>query len=235
MRFESSWSTNRYDEGVVNASNPLDYMIREAVHLRPGTLIVRDLHRRRHAADTLTASFHLGLTNAVQKAAFGYQVAGLRISVLYPAEVDVSFRPDTDASTNIIGSVMHLDFASSTTPMELITVFSESLTINSYANRVLKLSDGTKLTFGINGPLSVVLPGTDLAIQRSGGSVILNWSNANSVLQSSRVVDGPFQDVFGAKSPYSYSILSNAQFFRLSQNEPKNRQIAMIRQRPPSG
>ena len=46
MRFEASYTNGQYDEGIIDAKNPLDYLIREAVHVRPGTLVVRALHRR---------------------------------------------------------------------------------------------------------------------------------------------------------------------------------------------
>lgn len=134
MRFESSWPTNRFDESIVDPGNPLDYMIREAVHLYPGTLIVRDLHRRRHASDTLSARFHLGVDT-------------LKISRFYPAGVTVTTSDDRDGGGNRIGTLMQLDFASSTAPLELVTVFSETLSATGYANGVLTLSDGTRVTF----------------------------------------------------------------------------------------
>ena len=46
---------------------------------------------------------------------------------------------------------MQVDYASSTAPMELVTVFSESLTATSWAGGVLTLSDGTHVTF-VGGP-----------------------------------------------------------------------------------
>ncbi len=141
MRFESSWPTARYDESIVDPADPLDYIIREAVHLRPGTLIVRDLHRRRHASDTLTARFHLGVDT-------------LKISRFYPAGVTVTTTDDRDGGGNRIGTLMQLDFSSSTAPLELVTVFSETLTATSYVNGVLTLSDGTRVTFA-NGTVSV--------------------------------------------------------------------------------
>ncbi|HEY8132474.1 MAG TPA: hypothetical protein VII12_11350 [Thermoanaerobaculia bacterium] len=145
MRFESSWPTSRYDENIVDPANPLDYMIREAVHLRPGTLIVRDLHRRRHATDTLAARFHLGVDT-------------LKISRFYPAGVNVTFVDDHDGGNNRIGTLMQLDFSSSTAPLELVTVFSETLSGTSYANGVLTLSDGTRVTFA-NGTVTVQMGG----------------------------------------------------------------------------
>lgn len=141
MRFESSWPSDRFDESIVDPANPLDYIIREAVHLRPGMLIVRDLHRRRHASDTLIARFHLGTDP-------------LKISTFYPSGVTVTTSDDHDGGGNVIGKLMQLDFASSTSPMELVTVFSETLTATSYANGVLTMSDGTRVTFA-NGTVSV--------------------------------------------------------------------------------
>jgi hypothetical protein len=156
MRFESVWAPSRYDDDVVSPDGPLDYMIREAVHLRPGTLVVRDLHRRRHSTDTLAAQFHLGPSNAVQSvAAGGYQIGPLRVSTFYPSGVAVSFAGDTDAGGKPIGALMRLDFTNSTAPMDLVTVFSETLAGISYTNGVLALNDGSSVTFGSNGAISV--------------------------------------------------------------------------------
>jgi len=141
MRFESSWASSRFDENIVDPANPLDYMIREVVHLHPGTLIVRDLHRRRHASDTLAARFHLGSDS-------------LKISRFYPQGVTVTMTDDRDGGGNRIGTLMQLDFASSTAPMELVTVFSETLTATAYANGVLAMGDGSRVTFA-NGTVSV--------------------------------------------------------------------------------
>jgi hypothetical protein len=49
---------------------------------------------------------------------------------------------------------MQLNFASSTSPLELVTVFSETLTAPSYANGVLTMSDGTRVTFA-NGTVTI--------------------------------------------------------------------------------
>jgi hypothetical protein len=141
MRFESSWASSRFDENIVDPANAVDYIIREAVHLRPGTLIVRDLHRRRHASDTLTARFHLGVDT-------------LKISRFYPSGVTVTTTDDKDGGGNRIGTLMQLDFASSTSPLELVTVFSETLTATNYSNGTLTLSDGTRVIFA-NGSVSV--------------------------------------------------------------------------------
>ena len=154
MRFESSYVTERYDESIVQTYNALDYLIREAVHLRPGTLIVRDLHRRRSMTDTLVGRWHLGPLEAVQTLAPGqYQLGTLKVSTVYPAGVSVSFVDDTDTANNRVGSVMQFTFAGSTAPMELITVFSETLTITSYNAGVLTLSDGRAITFA-NGTVT---------------------------------------------------------------------------------
>ncbi|HEX3110716.1 MAG TPA: hypothetical protein VHU41_16585 [Thermoanaerobaculia bacterium] len=140
MRFESSWPVSRYDEDIVSPDNPLDYMIREVVHLRPGTLIVRDLHRRRHASDTLAGYFHL------DEPVLGFY----KVSTLYPHDVTVSYGYDVDRGGNRIGMLMRLTFASSTAPMELVTVISETLSATSYAGGTLTLSDGTRVLFANN-------------------------------------------------------------------------------------
>ncbi|HEX7420754.1 MAG TPA: hypothetical protein VF505_12765, partial [Thermoanaerobaculia bacterium] len=159
MRFESSWPVNRYDEGIVSADDPFDYMIRQIVHLRPGTLIVRDLHRRRHPSDPLAARFHLGSSEPVQNVSNGYRIGVLNVSTIYPAGASVVFSNDVDGGGNRIGTLMELQFASSTAPMELVTVFSETLTANSYASGTLALSDGTRVIFA-NSSVDVLSGGT---------------------------------------------------------------------------
>jgi len=68
--------------------------------------------------------------------------------------VTVTMTDDKDGGGNRIGTLMQLDFASSTSPMELITVFSETLTATAYQNGVLAMSDGTLVTFA-NGTVTV--------------------------------------------------------------------------------
>ena len=139
MRFESSYASSRFDENIVDPANAVDYIIREVVHLRPGTLIVRDLHRRRHATDTLSARFHLGDTDNLK----------VVNSTAMP-----SFTDDRDGAGNRIGTLMQLNFPSSTQPVNGVTVFSETLTVRSYDGSVLTLSDGTRVIFA-NGTVSV--------------------------------------------------------------------------------
>jgi hypothetical protein len=79
----------------------------------------------------------------------------LRISTFYPAAVTVSFADDKDSGNNRVGTAMRLSFApGQTQPMEVVTVFSETLTAPSYNAGVLTLSDGTRVTFA-NGTVSV--------------------------------------------------------------------------------
>jgi len=138
MRFESSYVTSRFDEDIVDPNDPLDYLIREVVHIRPGVLIVRDLHRRRHPTDTLTARFHLG-SSGVKVSTFG---------------ATATFSDDHDGGGNVIGKLMTIDFPPSTQPAEMVNVFSDTIAAASYANGVLTLSDGTRVTFA-NGDVSV--------------------------------------------------------------------------------
>jgi hypothetical protein len=190
MRFESSWPTNRYDDGIVDPANPLDYLIREVVHLRPGTLIVRDLHRRRHDTDALSAQFHIGLTNAVQNTTYGNQIGALHISTLYPAGVNVSYGEDHDLGGDLIGTLMQLQFASSTAPMELVTVFSETVSGMSYTNGVLKLSDGTSVSFGSDGTPTVSgVAAPTLSVTRVGNSLNITWPVAFSGWQLQENLD----------------------------------------------
>jgi hypothetical protein len=212
MRFESAWAPGGYDEDIINPDNPLDYIIREAVHLRPGALVVRDLHRRRHPTDTLAAQFHIGLTNAVESLGNGYQIGPLLVSTFYPQGVTVSFTNDTDGGGNLIGTLMQLGFASSTAPMELLTVFSETLAATNYANGLLLLQDGTQVRFAGDGSLSVA---TSLNCRRLGNTLVLSWSNPAFVLQAAPAAGGPFATIPGATSPFTNSITGACRFFRL--------------------
>src|SRR5262249_50245076 len=96
MRFESSFAPNRYDEDMFRGSlMPLDYMIREAVHVRPGNLVVRDLHHQRAATSTLVATFHLGPTNTPQNPNPGqYTVGNVSVSSFTSVPLNVTFTMD---------------------------------------------------------------------------------------------------------------------------------------------
>jgi len=155
MRLESSWAANRFDEGMMSSAMPLDYLIREVVHVRPGILIVRDLHRRRHASDTLVGYWHLGSSQSVQTIGSGqYKVGTLNISTFTPAGITNTFSSDVDRSNTKIGTLMTQTFPSSVNQMEVVSVFSEVVTGMSYANGALKLSNGQCVTFA-NGDVNV--------------------------------------------------------------------------------
>jgi hypothetical protein len=149
MRFESSYSDGQYDEGIIQASNPLDYLIREAVHVRPGTLVVRDLHRRRHSTDAMTARWHLGSTASPTAAGSTvWNVGGLKITLLGDVTSAPSFSPENDGGGTRIGTLMTETLAAGTTSeVEMVRVFSETDTGASYSGGVLKLSGGTCVTF----------------------------------------------------------------------------------------
>lgn len=155
MRLESSWAISRYDESFIDTQNPLNYLIREVVHIRPGTVIVRDLHQRRHTSDTMIARWHLGSSSAVQTTDSNhYQIDNLKISTFYPAGVATVFAVDKNAGGNTVGKLMQQTLPASTAAMEMITVFSETISATGYANGVLHLSDNQCVTFG-NGTVYV--------------------------------------------------------------------------------
>ncbi len=155
MRLESSWAIGRYDENYIDARNPLNYLIREVVHIRPGTVIVRDLHERRHNTDTLVANWHLGSSAAVQTVNVNqYKIDNLNISTFYPTGVKTTFANDKDGGGNRVGTLMQQNLPSSAEAMEMITVFSESVTGVSYSGGQLRLSDNTCVTFA-SGKVSV--------------------------------------------------------------------------------
>jgi hypothetical protein len=148
MRFESSYPESRYDQGMMTPAMPLDYLIREVVHVRPGILVVRDLHRRRHTSDTLVAHWHLGPTQSVQTVSPGhYKVGALNVTAFTPSGVANSFSNDQDRAGTKIGTLMTQTFPTSTARTETVTVFSETATGTSYAGGVLTLSNGQCVTF----------------------------------------------------------------------------------------
>jgi hypothetical protein len=149
MRFESSYAVAPYEEGLIADVNPLDYLIREVVHVRPGTLIVRDLHRRRHATDALARRFHLGPAGPVQQLGPGsYTLGTLGVQLFGSVAVAPQFSADTDASGAVIGSLLEEQLPASTAPIELIAVFSEQLQATGYTGGVLTLSNGQCVRFG---------------------------------------------------------------------------------------
>jgi hypothetical protein len=181
MRFESSYPSSRYDENLVDPANALDYLIREAVHIRPGTLVVRDLHHRRHATDTLVANWHLGSSLAVTNPSAGHwQIDTLKISLIGPNAPAPSFAPDNDAGNTRIGTLMTQTFPLSLAQMEQIAVFSETDTAVSYTGGVLTLSSGQCVTFA-SGTVNVAPCGcaaTAMSVikpVKSGSNLVVNW------------------------------------------------------------
>ncbi len=155
MRFESSFPTSRYDEGMMDPAMPLDYLIREVVHVRPGVLVVRDLHRRRHSTDTLVANWHLGPTGTVQTIAPGqYKVGNVNVETFAPTGTTSVFSTDVDAKGNAIGTLMRQTFPNNTNQMETVTVISDVASASSYVNGTVKLSTGQCVNFA-NGGVSV--------------------------------------------------------------------------------
>jgi hypothetical protein len=156
MRFESSLIVDRFDESIFAAADPLDYLIREAVHVRPDALVVRDLHRRRHASDTLVSRFHLGPKDAPANPQPGrYQVGTVTISMSSTLAPMIAFSDDTDQQSNVVGKQLTETFPASTDPVEVIHVFSDNnVTLVSYSGGVAKLSNGQCVTFAA-GDVSV--------------------------------------------------------------------------------
>lgn len=68
------------------------------------------------------------------------------------------------------------------------------------------------VTFNV-GPTSPNLPAFDIV--KSGGSVVLSWTNVVLSLQSAPSLTGPFTNIVGSTSPYTVSISGSQQFFRL--------------------
>ena len=156
MRFESSFAADRFDEGIFSPATPLDYLIREVVHVRPGVLVIRDLSRRRHAADSLVSRFHLGPTDEPVNGAPGQiQVGALHISSFSSLAVAPAFTNDVDQQGTVVGKQMALRFPASTDAVEAVTVLSDTgVGLAGYTGGVARLSNQQCVTFA-NGDLSV--------------------------------------------------------------------------------
>ena len=80
----------------------------------------------------------------------------------------------------------------------------------------IELNTGQNATLGYYDDVSFALavPGK-IAAKKSGGNVVLTWIDGFT-LQSASSVNGPYTDIVGATSPYSYDpTTSSGQFFRL--------------------
>jgi hypothetical protein len=158
MRIESSFDGGHYDESLIVGSNPLDYLTREIVHVRPGLLVVRDLHRRRDSSTALEARFHFGSTASATPAGTNAWTLGpISVTVYTGAAVNVSYTPDLDGSGAQWGTLMTIGFPADTAPEEMVTVITDdasSLSATSYAAGELHLSDGRCVRFS-NGSADV--------------------------------------------------------------------------------
>jgi hypothetical protein len=149
MRFEGSYADGLYEENMIDPGDPLDYLVREAVHVRPATLVVRDLSRRRHSGDVMTARWHLGPTVAPVGETNGHRVGPLHVdSFVRGASITAKFTADAPNGVGRVGTLMTERYPGSTTPVEAVHVFSDRDTAVSYTSSVLRLSSGMCVTFG---------------------------------------------------------------------------------------
>jgi hypothetical protein len=101
--------------------------------------------------------------------------------------------------------------------------------VTDYSNRVLALNEGTHVTFGADGTLSVTSVEIDrprIAIRRTGGEIVLSWpKDSNDILESTSVLSptpnwkpasGPFITTTDTVEYHIASVSqSAAQFYRL--------------------
>jgi hypothetical protein len=125
------------------------------VDVRPGILVVRDLHRQRTTANALVGTFHLGSTATPQTLGGGqYKVGTINVSSFSSTALGITFTMDVDQSNTSTGEAMHFAIPATTTPVEVVTVISDTATGVSYTGGVLKLSSNQCVTFA-NGDVSV--------------------------------------------------------------------------------
>lgn len=114
LRFASSYASGPYDEHVIDDSNPLHYIVREVVHVRPAMVVVHDMTFRRHPADTMTALWHLaGLGDRTLLNAHSFTIpaatGSLRVDAFtdyFVSPVVTAFETDRDATGDPVGTLM---------------------------------------------------------------------------------------------------------------------------------
>jgi hypothetical protein len=137
----------------------------------------------------------------------------------------------TPTSTNMILGAANFGRAPSTTqfeflvqtaglyPMQMIYFKSQlggggvELYYNGASGNVL-LNDPN--TAGSIKAYYLSVPSLLLSISRSGGDVVLSWSNASAVLESASALNGPYTTVSDATSPYTVPATARQQYFRLA-------------------
>jgi len=156
--FSSAYATNPYDQAYFDGADApaVEYLIREVVHLRPGVLVVRDLHRRSSGSAALVALWHLGPTSGGTDAGGGvFTIGGITIATYNSNAPSVAWSNDTDQGGATVGRRMTVTYPTGTGEMESIAVFSDTgVTITSYSGGVLCLSNGKQVTFA-SGSVSV--------------------------------------------------------------------------------
>jgi uncharacterized repeat protein (TIGR03803 family) len=109
--------------------------------------------------------------------------------------------------------------------------FTATSSLNPYTNRDganpcagLMLTDGVLYgttenggSYGVGTVFTLDLPAL-LNIALQGADVVLSWSNPAFSLQAAPTVAGIFTNVIGSASPYTNTVTSAAQFFRLQEN-----------------
>lgn len=130
-------------------------------------------------------------------------------------------RYDLDAAT----TTLWVNPAAESDPGISATDPQTPVTLSSYAFRQAADIGATMLLDDLRVGLSFAAvtsqPGPNfgpLAIERSGGNVILRWTNADGLLQSAPAVDGVYSDLPGAASPFTNLVTGPARFFRLRPN-----------------
>jgi hypothetical protein len=92
-------------------------------------------------------------------------------------------------------------------------LYTQNSTLTSGFN-VIEINSGTASTLGYFDDVSFALAvPPKLTTTQSGGSIVISWAGGGFTLQSATDVKGPYTDIAGATSPYTYS--GPTQFFRL--------------------
>lgn len=99
----------------------------------------------------------------------------------------------------------------------MVTPVGQQNSATSYGFNNIEINSGQLGTVGYFDDFSFALAvPPNLSVRQSGGNTILAWPGSGWTLQSASSLNGPWSDVAGATSGYSYSTMSGPRmFFRL--------------------
>jgi uncharacterized repeat protein (TIGR03803 family) len=182
------------------------------------------------SGNALYGAAHFGGTNGYGTI-FMYAIADADFSPIYTFTGGEDYinpqGPLTLSSNLLYGTTAETIFSVTTNGAEFTDIFSTNNADGFAPNGGLSYAGqsffGTTQDSGTNEvgmvfDVSTVPSAIPLTIQQVPSAVILTWSNPAFVLQSAPALTGPFTNVAGATSPYTYPVTGPQTFFRLQAN-----------------